>query len=122
LEYHVELGSRLAALRNEGVLIVGSGNVVHNLGMLDWGAPEMAFDWARDFNQHAIDLMAKDPANITELRDDAAFRLAVPTPDHFLPLLYIAGVAAAAGQPASVMVDGYAMGSLSMTSFAVDGS
>jgi 4,5-DOPA dioxygenase extradiol len=119
LEYHVELGSRLAALRRSGVLIVGSGNVVHNLGMLEWNNPEKAFDWALDFNQRAIELMSDDPGRITALRDHPAFRLAVPTPDHFLPLLYVAGVAHGSGQTAGVMVDGYAMGSLSMTSFSL---
>jgi 4,5-DOPA dioxygenase extradiol len=110
LDYHVALGTQLAALRRRGVLIVGSGNVVHNLGMLEWNNPEKAFDWA---------LMKSDPGSITELAKHPAYRLAVPTPDHFLPLLYIAGVAHAAGHGADVMVDGYAMGSLSMTSFAV---
>ena len=120
LEYHVELGSRLAELRRRGVLIFASGNVVHNLGMLEWNNPEKAFDWARDFNQTAISLMADKPGQITDLANHPAFRLAVPTPDHFLPLLYVAGVADAAGRGANVLVDGYAMGSLSMTSFQLD--
>jgi 4,5-DOPA dioxygenase extradiol len=119
-EYHVELGARLAELRRRGILIVGSGNVVHNLGMLEWGQPDAGFDWARDFNQTAIDLMAKTPGSVADLRDHPHFRLAVPTPDHFMPLLYLAGLADAAGSGAQVLVDGYAMGSLSMTSFVLD--
>ena len=119
LEYHVALGAQLAALRRQGVFIVGSGNVVHNLGILEWDKPDVGFDWAHEFNETAIALMTGSPDRITELRDHARYRLAVPTPDHFLPLLYIAGLASAAGNGAEVLVDGYAMGSLSMTSYAL---
>ncbi len=119
IDYHVALGAQLADLRQRGVLIVASGNVVHNLGILDWGKPEAAFDWARDFNEAAIALMTGTPGHIADLQRHEHFRLAVPTPDHFLPLLYVAGLADAAGQRAEVLVDGYAMGSLSMTSFTV---
>ena len=118
-EYHVALGAQLAELRQHGVLIVGSGNVVHNLGILQWDQPDAGFDWARDFNETARRLMTQDPGEITRLRDHHAFRLAVPTPDHFIPLLYLAGLASAAGQGAEVLVDGYAMGSLSMTSYTL---
>lgn len=118
-EYHVELGAKLAELRGSGVLIFGSGNVVHNLGMLEWGQPDVGFDWAREFNQTAIDLMATTPGKIADLRNHPHFRLAVPTPDHFMPLLYLAGLADAARTGADVLIDGYAMGSLSMTSFTL---
>ena len=118
-EYHVALGAQLAELRQRGVLILGSGNVVHNLGILEWNQPDAAFDWARDFNEAAMRLMTEDPGDITRLRQHDAFRLAVPTPDHFLPLLYLAGLASATGQGANVLVDGYAMGSLSMTSYTL---
>jgi 4,5-DOPA dioxygenase extradiol len=121
-EYHVALGSQLAALRQRGVLIVGSGNVVHNLGILEWDKPDAGFDWARDFNEAAKTLMTGDPDRITDLRDHANYLLAVPTPDHFIPLLYIAGLASAVGRGAEVLVDGYAMGSLSMTSYALTAS
>jgi 4,5-DOPA dioxygenase extradiol len=119
LEYHVALGAQLAALRQQGVFIFGSGNVVHNLGILEWDKPDAGFDWARDFNEAAMALMTGGPEQITDLRDHGHYRLAVPTPDHFLPLLYIAGLASAAGRGAEVLVDGYAMGSLSMTSYTL---
>jgi len=119
LEYHVALGAQLAALRQQGVFVFGSGNVVHNLGILEWDKPDAGFDWARDFNEAAKALMTGTPDRITELRDHDHYRLAVPTPDHFLPLLYVAGLATAAGETAEVLVDGYAMGSLSMTSYAL---
>jgi 4,5-DOPA dioxygenase extradiol len=116
---HFELGTRLAPLREEGILILGSGNVVHNLGLVDLGADDMAFDWAVRFNESSTAAMLEDPARTGALVDHPDFALAVPTPDHFLPLAPIAGVAAAAGTPARVLVDGYVGGSLSMTSFRV---
>lgn len=120
LDYHVELGARLAPLRERGVLVVGSGNVVHNLRMVDWGNPDAAYDWNRSFDEEAREIMRTDPSQIGRLQDHPAYDLAVPTPDHFLPLLYVAGLAAASGRPASTLVDGYSMGSLSMTAYGLD--
>lgn len=121
-DYHVKLGAQLAGLRQRGVFIIGSGNVVHNLGLLDWNRPDAAFDWAREFNEAAMALMAGSPGNAAELQQHDQYRLAAPTPDHFLPLLYIAGLADASDKKAEVLIDGYAMGSLSMTSYAVAGA
>jgi 4,5-DOPA dioxygenase extradiol len=119
-EFHVELGARLHQLRDRGVLIVGSGNVVHNLRRIQWEQPDAGFDWARRFDEAAVQLMTSSPGDIVALRDHDAFELAVPTSDHFIPLLYLAGLATAADRPAQVLVDGYAMGSLSMTSYTLD--
>ena len=118
-EYHLALGAKLAPLRDRGVLIVGSGNVVHNLGRLDGGQPEAGFDWAHRFGERGTEIMTGVPAELPSLQSHPDFRSAVPTPDHFIPLLYLAGLASAADGKAQVLVDGFALGSLSMTSYAL---
>src|SRR6187549_2660417 len=90
LEYHLDLGARLAPLREQGVLIVSSGNVVHNLRRIAWDQPAGGFDWNSRFDAAATTLMDEQPGDILKLVDHADFNLAVPTPDHFIPLLYIA--------------------------------
>lgn len=119
-ETHVELGARLAPLRERGVLIVGSGNVVHNLRGLDWSRPELGFDWARRFDEAARVILTERPGDVVGLRDHPDYARSAPTPEHFLPLLYLAGLADAAGRPAEVLIDGYAFGSLSMTAYTLD--
>ena len=119
LDEHLALAEQLAPLRDRGVLIVGSGNVVHNLGRIDWGHPESGFDWAHRFDDAARDVMISTPGEVTSLLGHADYAMAVPTPDHFIPLLYLAGLARASGETAEVLVDGCTMGSLSMTSYAL---
>ncbi|HKW00218.1 MAG TPA: 4,5-DOPA dioxygenase extradiol [Vicinamibacterales bacterium] len=90
--FHYEIGKRLAPLRDEGVLIVGSGNLVHNLHAFAWGRHNVEpFDWALRFEQQARDmLVAGEQAPLVEydrLGRDAL--LSIPTPDHYLPLLYV---------------------------------
>jgi 4,5-DOPA dioxygenase extradiol len=118
-DYHLELGAKLAPLRERGVLIAASGNVVHNLQQIDWGKPDDGFAWAREFDDRVAEVMTRAPAELPGLGDHASFSLAAPTPEHFIPLLYLAGLAAADGDTAHVVVDGYAMGSLSMTSYTL---
>ncbi|HUR23647.1 MAG TPA: 4,5-DOPA dioxygenase extradiol [Acidimicrobiales bacterium] len=118
-DYHFELGAKLAPLRERGVLIVGSGNVVHNLRRIDWSRPDAAFDWARAFDAEVAEVMTGAPAELAAVQGHDDFAMAAPTPDHFIPLLYVAGLASAAGEQAHVLVDGYAMGSLSMISYTL---
>jgi 4,5-DOPA dioxygenase extradiol len=119
-EEHLALGHQLAPLRTRGILIVGSGNVVHNLREIEWGAPELGFDWAQRFNESARTILTTYPGDAPELQKHADFRRAVPTDEHFLPVLYIAGLASAAKRPLQVPIDGYALGSLSMTCYTLD--
>ena len=118
-DFHVDLGARLAPLRERGVLVVASGNVVHNLRAVNWSTPDAGFDWAQRFDEDARVAMTSTPGDIGRLRGHADFTAAVPMPDHYLPLLYLAGLADAAGTPADILVDGYAYGSLSMTSYTL---
>lgn len=115
---HFALGQRLAALRNEGVLLMASGNVVHNLRAMQWhDAPP--YDWARRFNDRVRACI--EDGDLAQLADYAQWddaRMAVPTPEHFLPLLYIAG-ARRAGEPVAIPVDAIEGGSISMLSMAV---
>ncbi len=119
LEYHLELGARLAPLRDRGVLILGSGNVVHNLRRVQWDHPDAAFDWARRFDDAVAQQLGDDPSRILDLTRHEDYGLAVPTPDHFIPLLYIAALAAEDGGKADAIVRGYTMGSISMTCYGV---
>lgn len=119
LAWHVAMGAKLAALRTRGVLVIGSGNVVHNLRMIDRHRPDDGFDWARRFDETARGLMTGDPGDMASLALHRDYPLAVPTDEHFLPVLYLAGMAAAAGTPAEVLIDGYAYGSLSMTAYTL---
>jgi 4,5-DOPA dioxygenase extradiol len=121
-ESHLELGARLAPLRDRGVLIVGSGNVVHNLGALSWSQPDFGFDWARRFDSAARTTLTETPSEAAALRGHPDFAASAPTPEHFIPLLYIAGLAGAANRPLASLVDGYAFGSLSMAAYTLDAS
>jgi 4,5-DOPA dioxygenase extradiol len=116
--YHLELGQRLAPLTERGILVLGSGNVVHNLRRIDWSRPEGAFDWAERFDDRVRELMTSTPGEVASVAEHPDFPMAVPSPDHFLPLLYVAGVADALGCPVGVPVHGYAYGSLSMTCYS----
>lgn len=118
MEYHLQLGARLAVLRERGVLIVGSGNVVHNLREVDW-RNQGGYDWAHRFDDAAAAVLGERPGDVADLRSHPDYAAAVPTPDHFLPLLYVAGIAAASGTPAMSLVRGCTLGSVSMACYGV---
>lgn len=112
---HYELAKELARLRKRGVLILGSGNIVHNLGEIDFNENAQIFPWAADFDGTAKDLlMQRDHAalmNYEKLGHAAA--LAIPTPEHYWPLLYILGLQED-DEGVSFPIEGIAHGSISM--------
>ncbi len=115
-EFHYEIGRRLAPLREEGVLIVGSGNLVHNLHAYAWGRHVVEpFDWAVRFEQQAREMLLaaehRPLVDYEKLGRDAL--LSIPTPDHYLPLLYVIG-ARQEKDPISFPVEGVDGGSISM--------
>ena len=117
-DFHYQLGRQLRPLRDEGVLLVGSGNVVHNLHTYAWGRrPAQPFDWGARFEATVRDLIQKgDHARLVDyagLGRDA--ELSVPTPEHYLPLLYVLG-ASEPGEPVSFPTEGVDGGSISMLS------
>ena len=119
-EEHLALGAALAPLAESGVLILGSGNIVHNLGKLQWDQPDAGTQWAQRFDDAVQNILTTDPATLPKIVEHAYFRDAVPTTEHFIPSLYVAGVASARQKTATATLKGYAMGSLSMTSYIVE--
>jgi 4,5-DOPA dioxygenase extradiol len=120
LDSHFELGTRLAPLRERGVFIVGSGNIVHNLRVMNWNQPDLVFDWARRFGDAARTVLTERPNDLPALRNHPDYVRSVPTPDHFVPLLYVAGLASVANRPLELLIDGYAYGSVSMAAYTLD--
>ncbi len=118
--FHYELGRRLAPLRDQGVLLLGSGNIVHNLREMRRGEDAPPFDWAARFAASVRKaVLAHDHESLIDygaFGNDA--RLAVPTPEHYLPLLYVLG-AQAPTEHARVFVEGIEHGSLDMMSFSL---
>jgi 4,5-DOPA dioxygenase extradiol len=119
LEYHLDLARKLAPLSERGVMILSSGNIVHNLRALRWNEPNLAFDWAERFDDAVAEQLARDPADILKVAEHRDYAGAVPTPDHFLPLLYTAGLAAEGSTAVEPLVRGYSMGSISMSCHGV---
>jgi len=120
-EFHYELGKLLAPLRDEGVLVLGSGNLVHNLHAYAWGRhPAEPFDWAVRFEKQARrHLLEGDDAPLVgyeSLGPDAT--LSVPTPDHYLPLLHVIALRRP-GEEVSFPVEGVDGGSISMLSVKI---
>lgn len=119
-EWHFALGQELAALRRKGVLIIGSGNMVHNLGMVAWDKlsdPEYGFNWALEMNTIFKDrILQEDHQALVRYPDlHSAARLAIPTPDHYYPLLYTLGTRFPGEEP-YFFNDRAVGGSLTMTS------
>lgn len=121
---HFAIGRALRPLRDAGVLILGTGNIVHNLGLMNWEHPDVApYPWAARFNDHVLRAIREDKPrrviDFAKLGQDAA--LAVPTPDHFWPLLYVLG-SRHEDEAARLDPDFIHHGSLSMTSIRFHGA
>ena len=116
--YHFELGKRLLPLREQGILILGSGNIVHNLRLLNWD--ERPLDWALEADARSQQLIENhDYAGMVSFpQSSRAARLAVPTNEHFLPLLYILALHQE-GEELRFFNDSLSLGSLSMRSVII---
>lgn len=117
-ERHYEMAKILQTLRKKGVLILGSGNIVHNLGMLDWRNPNKAFDWATEFNTTVVHAIKQsDHQKLIQFNKlGKTAQLSIPSAEHYLPMLYILA-ALKPNEQVKFFNESPAMGSLYMTSF-----
>jgi 4,5-DOPA dioxygenase extradiol len=119
-QYHYDLARELAALRRKGILIIGSGNMVHNLRNLDWNKPDQGFDWALEanakFKKLILDNDHKQLINYKSLGREV--EMAVPTPEHYLPLLYALALKGE-NEEIAFFNDKSVMGTISMTSVQI---
>jgi 4,5-DOPA dioxygenase extradiol len=117
--YHLDLGRRLAPLRDQGVLIVGSGDIVHNLRLANFHRPE-PYDWATRFDADIQRYLRDgDDEALVDYNRHPDGKLAVPTPDHYLPMLYVAGLRQN-DDKFTLLAEGVDLGSVSMTAFKLD--
>jgi 4,5-DOPA dioxygenase extradiol len=122
-QYHYELAAELCPLREKGILIIGSGNIVHNLGLVAWDKldePGFGYDWAIEASEKMKKyILSGDHKSLIDYKvQGRAFNLAIPTPDHFLPLLYSLALKEA-GDSLEVFNDKAVAGSLTMTSLKI---
>ena len=122
-QYHYELAKELALLRTKGVLILGSGNIVHNLRMIAWdkiNTPNYGYDWAIEANEKMKQFIMSNNHKdlIAYTSQGKAFDLAIPSPDHYLPLLYTLALKEE-NEKVKIFNDKAVMGSLTMTSLMI---
>jgi 4,5-DOPA dioxygenase extradiol len=122
--YHYELASELSPLRKKGILIIGSGNMVHNLGKVAWGQMDTigyGYDWAMDASEKMKKFIISGDHQqlINYSSQDSAFNLAIPTPEHYLPLLYVLALKED-NEEVSLFNDKAVGGSITMTSVRID--
>jgi 4,5-DOPA dioxygenase extradiol len=122
--YHYELARELSPLRKKGILIMGSGNMVHNLRLIDWNKmiePEFGYDWAIEANERMKTfILSNDHKPLIYYRSQGkSFDLAIPTPEHFLPLIYALALKEE-DDKVEMFNDKPVMGSLTMTSLKID--
>lgn len=121
-QWHYELAKELAALRRKGVLIVGSGNMVHNLGLVEWRrlSETFGYEWAMEASDKMKNsILSGDHQPLINFRSQGrAFELAIPTPEHYLPLLYTLALQEK-GEEVTLFNDRAVAGALTMTSVRV---
>ncbi len=122
-QYHYDLAKELSVLREKGVLIIGSGNMVHNLGLISWekiDEPGFGYDWALEANEKMKQLiLSNDHKSLIDYKLlGKAVNLAIPTPDHFLPLLYSLALKEE-NESIDIFNDKAVGGSLTMTSLII---
>ena len=122
-QYHYDLARELAALRQKGILIIGSGNMVHNLGMVAWDRlndDTYGYDWALEAREKMNTyILTGDHASLIQYPSQGkAFQLSIPTPEHYLPLMYVLGLAGKE-EEISLFNDKAIAGSLTMTSVMI---
>jgi 4,5-DOPA dioxygenase extradiol len=122
-QYHYEMAQKLARLREKGILVIGSGNIIHNLRLVDFhnfDKDDYGFDWAiearSDFNNYLLDGNFQSLINYE--KQSKAIQLAIPTPDHYLPLIYTLGLKQK-NEDLTLFNDKLVAGSLSMTSVKI---
>ncbi|MCA1759056.1 MAG: dioxygenase [Bacteroidales bacterium] len=125
-QYHYELAKELASLRKKGVLIIGSGNMVHNLSLVAWDkldADEYGYDWALEASEKMKKyILNDDHQQLINFRSHGKpFELAIPTPEHYLPLLYTMALKEE-NEAVSLFNDKAVAGSLTMTSVKIGGT
>ena len=120
IQYHYELASELSGLRKRGVLIIGSGNIVHNLGLIDFrNIDAEPFIWAVEFDEKVkLNLLNKNHKNLIDFQKMSDFALAVPTLDHYLPMIYIIALQEK-NEPLRFVYEGFQHGSISMRCFQI---
>lgn len=124
--YHYELAKELSPLRKKGILIIGSGNMVHNLRMVDWNKmnePGSGYDWAIEASEKMKKfILSNDHQSLINYEEQGkSFELAIPTPEHYLPLLYVLALKEE-NETIEIFNDKLVMGSLAMTSLKIDQS
>lgn len=121
LLWHYELSKELSELRSMGVLILGSGNLVHNLKLINWQNPEGKYDWAEEINRKfKTNILSNDFTKLVNYNDlGSEAKLAIPTTDHYIPMLYILGLRNKRDE-IQFFNDKTVLGSISMTSFIAE--
>lgn len=119
-QYHYDIGAKLQMLRERGVLILASGNIVHNLGLINFNEPATPFEWAQEFDELSTKLIdSRDHKKLIDYPSlGTSAKFSIPTPDHYFPLLYALG-ATQPDEEISHFVSGIELGSISMRSLKV---